>query len=367
MNNNYNNCNNIQQEEEDLYNVIHKLIHDHIPWLTDDNTLNNNCDNIIALTREEIATKKMQDRKFMIKAEEAYWKYCDVTRKQNYRKYPAMKFKTFLSKFCIKSMPGFYPRIQRCMNDFSRFKKNMPVCCVAAVDMNNECIFVKGNTRDHTWMFPGGKQNAIDGETESECAIREMMEETGIDISAEILSNNYTYMIFCHESTLDEDNNQDNNLDKDINQQDNNLNNNQDMSTIENALDTTMIIDNNNVDNDDNTDNIVAKNSRNKPKQREYHVFVVLRKDPLLEIDNNNKRRKCSNTVERFKPMTCREIKDIRKFKLEYLSTCNNIDKSLSVNRYHDEFSGIAEIACNYIIENNIMQKLLNVQLHRKT
>ena len=63
-------------------------------------------------------------------------------------------------------------------------KKPLNIVCCAILDEQNRILLLKRHTEDlggGLWAIPGGRQQA--GEQPSETAIREIKEETGIDLS----------------------------------------------------------------------------------------------------------------------------------------------------------------------------------------
>jgi len=72
--------------------------------------------------------------------------------------------------------------IDAAMAQFNAFKARVPTAGAALLDPTlTKVLMVKGYKKDASWGFPRGKLSK--GETASECAAREVLEETGIDIS----------------------------------------------------------------------------------------------------------------------------------------------------------------------------------------
>lgn len=73
---------------------------------------------------------------------------------------------------------------------FLQYKSNIPV--YGAIIFNetlDKVLMVRGWNSSASWTFPKGKLNQ--DEPEKDCAVREVMEETGFDISALIKQNDY--------------------------------------------------------------------------------------------------------------------------------------------------------------------------------
>ena len=72
--------------------------------------------------------------------------------------------------------------IDAAMAQFNAFKAQLPTAGAALLDPTlTKVLMVRGYKKDASWGFPRGKLSK--GETAAECAAREVLEETGIDIS----------------------------------------------------------------------------------------------------------------------------------------------------------------------------------------
>lgn len=80
---------------------------------------------------------------------------------------------------------------QAAYDKFLRYKERVPVC--GAIILNSDAtkvLLVKGFKSGASWSFPRGKIN--EKEQPRDCAIREVLEETGFDITPHMnLSNNW--------------------------------------------------------------------------------------------------------------------------------------------------------------------------------
>lgn len=115
--------------------------------------------------------------------EEAYWYYLDFYR-ETCKTLPDLKFKDFVDRILQRFPPlGHYrDALDAHTKSFYDYKFSVPVC--GAVIMNKDCdkiLLVKGWSNKSSWSFPRGKINRF--ESEFNCAIREVFEETGFDIS----------------------------------------------------------------------------------------------------------------------------------------------------------------------------------------
>ncbi|CAG8762892.1 2974_t:CDS:2, partial [Dentiscutata erythropus] len=112
---------------------------------------------IINVPEEELASVE----RICFQIEQAHWFYEDFVREQN---------------------PTFA--------DFMQYKIRVPVCgAIMLNDTMDQCVLVKGWSSRSGWGFPKGKINK--DEPDSTCAAREVLEETGYDISPLIKEHDY--------------------------------------------------------------------------------------------------------------------------------------------------------------------------------
>ncbi|CAG8441058.1 7678_t:CDS:10 [Ambispora gerdemannii] len=104
------------------------------------------------------------------------------------------KFAEFLAKkFFRKHCPLLHQwsnEHEKAFSDFMQYKIKVPVC--GAIMLNesmDQCVLVKGWSSRSGWGFPKGKINY--DEPDSICAAREVLEETGYDISPLIKEKDY--------------------------------------------------------------------------------------------------------------------------------------------------------------------------------
>jgi mRNA-decapping enzyme subunit 2 len=123
--------------------------------------------------------------------EQAFWFYDDFYRAEN----PALP-KMNLKKF-IQCLLGRYPEwtdmnridIDELISAFLKYKAQVPTC--GAILLNEsltKCLMVQG-WNSGTWTFPKGK--IAKGELPEDCAVREVSEEIGYDISSRLDRNDY--------------------------------------------------------------------------------------------------------------------------------------------------------------------------------
>ena len=79
---------------------------------------------------------------------------------------------------------------ERAFNHFMAYKTRVPVC--GAIMLNaqmDKCVLVRGYKSSSGWGFPKGKINQ--NEKEADCAVREVLEETGYNLAEEINPEEY--------------------------------------------------------------------------------------------------------------------------------------------------------------------------------
>ena len=78
----------------------------------------------------------------------------------------------------------------RAYSDFLEYKVRVPVCgAIIVQEGGKEVLLVRGWKAQASWSFPKGKINK--NERETDCALREVFEETGFDASSYLRPNEY--------------------------------------------------------------------------------------------------------------------------------------------------------------------------------
>lgn len=115
--------------------------------------------------------------------EQAHWFYEDNSVEQN----PSLKslsFKEFTSLMfnsCVALRP-YIDHIDDIYKDFTSYKFRVPVTGAIILDESyGRCLLVKGWKAGSSWSFPRGKKSK--DEEDHTCAFREVLEETGFDVS----------------------------------------------------------------------------------------------------------------------------------------------------------------------------------------
>lgn len=123
--------------------------------------------------------------------EEAHWFYLDFIRAKNLS-LPKLQLKAFarlmfehnalLSPYCND--------VERLVKDYQSYKHEVPTCGAAMLNPEmDQVVLVKGWGNTARWGFPKGKMGRA--ESEEQAAIREVLEETGFDVSRYIIPNEY--------------------------------------------------------------------------------------------------------------------------------------------------------------------------------
>ncbi|KNE62536.1 hypothetical protein AMAG_07747 [Allomyces macrogynus ATCC 38327] len=170
---------------------------------------------IINVPDEELASIE----RICFQIEQAHWYYEDFVREENPR-LPSFSLKSFCQQYtycprpalawlsCSASTgltnPAFAesPLFKHCpllhewaevhekaFDDFMKYKFRVPVCGAIVINEDlDQVLLVKGwNSRN--WTFPRGKINK--GEKELKCAVREVMEEVGFDVTPYLVTTNH--------------------------------------------------------------------------------------------------------------------------------------------------------------------------------
>ncbi|KAK8638826.1 hypothetical protein V6N13_137235 [Hibiscus sabdariffa] len=95
---------------------------------------------------------------------------------------------------CCDVLRPYVAHIDDLFKDFTDYKVRVPVTGAIILDKTYElCILVKG-WKGTSWSFPRGKKNK--DEEDHACAIREVLEETGFDVSGLLNKDEYIEVIF---------------------------------------------------------------------------------------------------------------------------------------------------------------------------
>ncbi|KAE9408087.1 DCP2-domain-containing protein, partial [Gymnopus androsaceus JB14] len=117
--------------------------------------------------------------------EQAHWFYEDFVREANPR-FPSLPLKKF-SAMLFDACPLLHrwEDHDQAFTDFMQYKTRVPVCgAIMLNDSWEKCVLVKGWKSSSGWGFPKGKIN--EDEPQPNCAIREVLEETGYNLASQL-------------------------------------------------------------------------------------------------------------------------------------------------------------------------------------
>ncbi|KAJ3408901.1 mRNA-decapping enzyme subunit 2, partial [Chytridiales sp. JEL 0842] len=142
---------------------------------------------IINVPAEELSSVE----RICFQIEQAHWFYEDFVREEH-PNLPSFSLKNFSALFfehCPLLVQWAHDH-EKAFQTFMEYKVRVPVC--GAIMLNerlDKVLLVKGWKSSSGWGFPKGKINKE--ESESECAVREVLEETGFDTGSRIKENDY--------------------------------------------------------------------------------------------------------------------------------------------------------------------------------
>ncbi len=136
---------------------------------------------IINLPQEELASVE----RICFQVEEAQWFYEDFIRPQD-PDLPSLNLKNFcvrIFQHCPLLLSGVSSeRHATAFSDFLAYKTRVPVRGAIMLNQDmDQVVLVKGWKKSATWSFPRGKINK--NEPDLDCAIREVYEETGFNLT----------------------------------------------------------------------------------------------------------------------------------------------------------------------------------------
>ncbi|KAK9471505.1 DCP2-domain-containing protein, partial [Dipodascopsis tothii] len=142
---------------------------------------------IINCPPEELASVE----RVCFQVEEAHWFYEDFIREQN-PQLPSLSLRAFSARiFAHCPLLRKWSNVhEQAFDDFITYKTRVPVRgAIMLNDKLDHCVLVKGWKQSSGWSFPKGKINK--NEPDDECAAREVMEETGYDVTRLLKKKDY--------------------------------------------------------------------------------------------------------------------------------------------------------------------------------
>ncbi|CAH9077329.1 unnamed protein product [Cuscuta europaea] len=127
--------------------------------------------------------------------EYAHWFYEDnsVENNPSLKSFTLKEFTSLLFNSCDVLKP-YVAHIDDIFKDFTSYKVRVPVTGAIILDETYErCLLVKG-WKGSSWSFPRGKKSK--DEEDYACAVREVLEETGFEVSKLLKKEEYIEMVF---------------------------------------------------------------------------------------------------------------------------------------------------------------------------
>nr|XP_022904243.1 m7GpppN-mRNA hydrolase [Onthophagus taurus] len=136
-------------------------------------------------------TAKQNLIRICFQIELAYWYYLDFYVNGE-TKLRSCGFKEFAAHVFIHSpfLKRDYNRLDEILEEWREYKQSVPTYgAILLSEGNSHVLLVQGYWGKASWGFPKGKVN--EDEDPAHCAVREVYEETGFDISSRIDPENY--------------------------------------------------------------------------------------------------------------------------------------------------------------------------------
>nr|VDD11761.1 unnamed protein product [Brassica oleracea] len=140
--------------------------------------------------------EKQSLNRLMFLVESAHWYYEDNVV-ENDKTLKSLSFGEF-TRLLFNNSDALSPHVgymDMIFRDFFSYKSRIPVAGAIILDETYErCLLVKGWKQSSNWSFPRGKKNT--NEEDDVCAIREVLEETGCDVSKLLNKEEYIEITF---------------------------------------------------------------------------------------------------------------------------------------------------------------------------
>lgn len=146
---------------------------------------------IINVPEEETSTIE----RICFQVEQAHWFYEDYIREQNpgLASFSLKNFAALLFHHCPVLERWSGNESEEAFKRFIKYKVRVPVCGgILLNETLDKVLLVKGWSKRSTWSFPRGKINK--GEPELDCAVRELLEETGFDATDKMSTSPNDYV-----------------------------------------------------------------------------------------------------------------------------------------------------------------------------
>mmetsp|Transcript_15236 Transcript_15236/g.37169 ORF Transcript_15236/g.37169 Transcript_15236/m.37169 type:complete len:507 (+) Transcript_15236:49-1569(+) len=129
------------------------------------------------------AEEKASFERIFFQVESAFWFYEDHYCEKFPNQYPTLTLKTFADKLFTHSevFKPYKKQKEDLFQRFTNYKGRVPTCGAAILNESLTKLLLVRSYNGTTWGFPKGKINK--DETEAACAVREVDEEIGLDVT----------------------------------------------------------------------------------------------------------------------------------------------------------------------------------------
>ena len=129
--------------------------------------------------------------RLLFQVEAAYWFYDDEYREIWPHVYPSLSLLQFSKKLfnMCELLAPYASETEKIYKEFTAYKYSIPTCGAIIVNRKRTKVVLVRGFKSKTWGFPKGK---IDADEEMlSCAVREVYEEVGFDITPHIDSDRF--------------------------------------------------------------------------------------------------------------------------------------------------------------------------------
>lgn len=140
--------------------------------------------------------------RLLFQVEAAFWFYDDQYREiwpDVYPEFNMLSFVQAMFKHC-ELLSAFEHRTKEIYEAFRLYKWQIPTCGAMLLNPGATKVVLVKSWNGHTWGFPKGKIDR--DEDKVSCAVREVLEEVGYDISSKVDPNAYVEMQIKHFPSL---------------------------------------------------------------------------------------------------------------------------------------------------------------------
>jgi len=136
--------------------------------------------------------------RLLFQVEAAFWFYDDQYREIWPETFPPFNLLSFAQQMfkCCELLKPFEKQTKEIYEAFTQYKQSIPTCGAMLLNSNSTKVLLVRSWQGKSWGFPKGKIDRDEDMTS--CAAREVLEEVGYDISAQIDPQAYVEMQIKH-------------------------------------------------------------------------------------------------------------------------------------------------------------------------